>query len=75
MAYSNGIFDRMMEEAMDKVACGDKGWKDVPTNTLLLACFCHLNKNITRSVSRPIWFFAGAVGCGVVWLLIRDIFF
>lgn len=74
MAYSNGFFDTMMEQAMREVASGKDGWQTCDTNTLMLACFGHLSKSIVQSVTKPMWFFASTLAAGIIWLLISDIF-
>jgi hypothetical protein len=67
------FFDTMMDEAMHEVAKGDKGWREVDSNTLTLACFGYLSKNIIASVSRPFWLFAGVVSTGIIWSIVSDI--
>ena len=62
----NDFFARMCKEAQDEIASGDKGWKEADTNTLLLACFGLLTNHLTHKLSRPLWWFAGAVSVGIV---------
>ena len=66
----NNFFSKMCKEAMDEVASGDKGWKDAPTNVLLLACFGMLQNHLTHKLVRPLWFFASSVFVGVVAYLV-----
>ena len=62
----NGMFARMCREAADKLASGDKGWKEVDTNTLLMACFHLLTNHLTHSITKPLWWAAGCVGSAAV---------
>ena len=67
---ANDFFDRMCKEAQDEIASGTKGWKEVDTNTLLLACFGLLTNHLTHKITRPLWFFSGSVCAGVLAFLI-----
>ena len=69
----NGIFERMIKEAMEELASGEKGWREVTTNTLFLACFGMLSNHLTHKLVRPIWFFASAVATGVVAFIIKSV--
>lgn len=62
----NGFFERMTREAMDELASGEKGWRDADSNTLILAAFGMLSSSLSRKLARPLWWFAGTVGAGVV---------
>ena len=65
----NDFFRKMCKDAQDELASGEKGWKETDNNTLLLACFGfltnHLTHEITRKLSKPVWFFAGCVASAV----------
>ncbi|GAH59948.1 unnamed protein product, partial [marine sediment metagenome] len=61
MNNRNSIFERMLKEAQDELASGEKTWREMETNTLLLACFGMLYNSLMHKVarlSRPLWFFA-----------------
>ena len=66
MGHGNDFFMRMCKEAQDEVASGDKGWKEVDSNTLLLACFGMLSNHLAHSITKPLWFFVGTVAAGLV---------
>jgi len=70
---SNDFFQRMTREAMEELAKGEKGWKETEPNTLVLACFGMLYNHLTTSLTRPLWFFAGTVATGVVWLVVSKV--
>ncbi len=70
----NGMFDRMCGEAMNELADGDKGWRDVSPNVLIMACFGHLFNHLVHKLLRPLWFFGGAAATGVIWIIISDLF-
>ena len=70
---ANGFFERMTKEAQDELASGEKGWRDVDPNTLLLACFGMLTNHLTHKLCRPLWFFASSVAAGVIAFIIKSI--
>ncbi len=66
----NDFFSRMCKEATEDLASGEKGWREMDTNTLILACFGMLYNHLTTTLKKPLWFFAGSVGAGVVAYII-----
>lgn len=70
----NDFFTRMCKEATEDLAGGEKGWREAPTNTLLLACFGMLANHLTHKITKPLWFFAGSVLAGVTTYIIVSIF-
>jgi len=70
---SNDLFQRMVKEATGDLASGEKGWREADPNTLILACFGMLTNHLTTKLTKPLWFFAGAVGTGVIWLVVSKI--
>lgn len=66
----NDFFKRMSKEAIEELASGEKGWKETDTNTLFLACFGMLYNHLTKSLARPLWFFAGSVFAGIITYII-----
>ena len=71
---ANDFFDRMCQEAMEELASGEKGWRDADTNTLVLACFGILSNHLAHMIVKPLWWFAGTVGAGVVAYILINIF-
>ncbi len=71
MSGSNGIFEKMCKEAADELAKGDQGWREMETNTLLMACFHLLTNHLTHKLARPLWFAASAVGVWAVGTLLN----
>ena len=69
----NDFFHRMTREAMEELASGDRGWREVEPNTLILACFGMLTNHLTSRIVKPLWFFAGGVVTGVVWFIVSKI--
>ena len=65
----NGLFRKMCQEAIEEISSGEKGWKEVETNTLLMACFGMLTNHLMHNITRPLWFFASAVFVGVIGYL------
>ena len=66
MGHGNDFFMQMCKEAQEEIASGKKGWREADSNTLLLACFGMLSNHLAHSVTKPLWFFAGSVFCGLV---------
>ena len=69
----NEFFSRMTREAIEELASGEQGWRDVPANTLILACFGMLTNHLTHKLARPLWFFASSVFVGVITYIIINI--
>ena len=76
MAYNN-IFEKMCREATEELTNGKKGWREVSTNALFLACFGMLAQELKRTLARPLWWFAlsisGAAVGYIVNLVIRSL--
>lgn len=72
MANPNDFFFRMCKEAQDELASGEKSWKEIETNTLILACFGFLTNHLTHKLSRPLWFFASSVAVAVITYIVRS---
>ena len=68
------FFMKMCREAMGELASGDKTWKDIETNTLMLACLGMLTNHLTHKITRPLWFFASSVFVGVTGYIVHLIF-
>jgi len=69
----NDFFQRMTKEALEELAGGEKGWREADPNTLILACFGMLSNHLIHNLARPLWFFAGCVAAGLVWLIVREV--
>lgn len=72
-SIGNGLFDQMCHEAIDELASGKKSWKDVDTNTLVLACFGMLSNHLASKLAKPLWWFAGSISAAVVGYIINMI--
>jgi len=72
MANPNDFFFRMCKEAQDELASGRKSWKEIETNTLVLASFGFLTNHLTHKLTKPLWFFAGSIATGVIAYIIRS---
>lgn len=70
----DGFFERMGKEAIEELASGDVGWKDMPTNVLLMACFGMLYNHLTHKLTKPLWTAASFIGAGVIGYIIHLIF-
>ena len=68
---SNGLFDKMVGEAMEEV--GSKGWKEAGQNAVTLAAFGMLGRVIKSHVNtlkKPFWWATGIIGGGVLWYIV-----
>lgn len=70
---ANDLFHRMTREAIEELAGGKKGWREVDSNTLTLACFGMLYNHLATRIVRPLWFFAGSVATGVLWYVVSKV--
>lgn len=70
---ANDFFIRMCREAQDELASGEKSWREIESNTLLLACFGFLSNHLTHNITRPLWFFASSVFVGVIAFIVKSI--
>lgn len=73
MSQGNDFFMRMTREAQDELASGKKSWKEIDTNTLILACFGMLSSHLTSKLSKPLWFFASCACAGVVGYVVKQV--
>lgn len=68
---SNGMFDKMVYEAMTEVST--KGWKQADQNAVTLAAFGMLGRVIKTHVNtlkKPFWWATGVIGSGVLWYIV-----
>lgn len=68
---NNDFFSKMCKEAMEELAAGEKGWHEADTNTLVMACFGMLTNHLAHKITKPLWFFSGSVGAGVIGYIIH----
>ena len=73
MNQAGDFFWKMCREAQVELASGKKGWKEVDTNTLILACFGMLTNHLTSKLAKPLWFFASAVCAGVIGYITKSV--
>lgn len=73
MSKGNDFFAQMCQEAQDELASGKKSWKEIDTNTLVLACFGMLSNHLTTKLTKPLWFFASCVCAGVIGYIVRQV--
>lgn len=70
---NNDFFTKMMREAIEELASGEKGWRETDTNTLFLACFGLLYNHLISRLAKPLWFFAGSVLAGIIAYIIISV--
>ena len=66
MPNGDDFFQRMCKDAAEQLANGKHGWREMDTNTLLMACFHLLTNHLTHKLSRPLWLFASAITTAVI---------
>lgn len=72
MSNHNDFFFRMCKEAQEELASGKKTWREIETNTLILACFGILTNYLTHKLARPLWFFSLSVAAGIAAYIIKS---
>lgn len=73
MTSSNSIFEKMVEEATERVA--QKGWQKATQKEITLAAFGMLSrmlKNDMSSLKKPFWWAAGVITAGVLTYIIGN---
>ena len=70
MHNSDDFFMNMCKEAMNELASGEKGWRDVDTNTLFMAAFGMLFNHMSRKIVKPLYLLAFSVLAGVIAFII-----
>ena len=71
MQDSSDLFTRMCDDARRELASGKQSWRDIDTNTLILACFGMLSNHLTTKLARPLWFFASSACAAVIGYLVK----
>ena len=70
---SNEFFQKMVKEAIEDLASGEKGWREADPNTLILACFGMLINHLTSKLIKPLWFLSGCIAAGVIWFIVSKV--
>lgn len=73
MSNRDDFFMNMCKEAMSDLASAEHGsWREIDTNTLVLACFGMLSNHLASKLARPLWWFVGVTAGGIAgWLITR----
>ena len=74
MNISDGLIDKWADEAMQDL--GDKGWREIDTNSMMLIIYSiqkARDKKIVNMITKPIWWLFGAVGTGIVWIILSSL--
>ena len=72
MNFTDGIIDKWAEEAVEDL--GEKGWRDIDPNSMQLIIYSTQKESfrkLVQKITTPIWWLLGAVGTGIVWLIIN----
>ena len=69
----NDFFDKMTKEAMEELASGRSGsWKEIDTNTLLLACVGMVYNSLMHKLATPLRWIAGCAGAAVITYIVTS---
>lgn len=71
---NSDILQHMCQEAIEELTSGDKGWKQIEPNTLILACFGLLFNHLAHKITKPLWFFVGCIFTGIIGYFIMIFF-
>ena len=55
MVNGSDMFLRMAKEALEEMASGEKGWREMDTNVLILACCGILFNHLSHKITKPLW--------------------
>lgn len=69
----NDFFDKMTKEAMEELASGEKSWKEIDTNTLLLACIGMVYNSLMHKLAYPLKWVAAVAGVAAITYLVSTI--
>ena len=69
----NDFFDKMTKEAMEELASGKKSWKEIDTNTLLLACIGMVYNSLMHKLAYPLRWIAGCAVAAVIAYIVTSI--
>ena len=76
---TNGIVEKMMDEALDEVV--SNGWKNVPAATITMACHKLMKDELKgqrcdiKNSLKPVMWLAGILGAGIIWQIVSVSFF
>ncbi len=70
---NNGMFERMCHEAIDELTSGEKGWKEIDQNTLMLACFGMMYNHMYHKLVKPMWVGASGICSAVIFYVVRGL--
>lgn len=71
----NGLFDKMVNEAMNIVS--STGWQQAPQNAVTLAAFGMMSGKVRDQINRlvsPAWTIAVSIGLAVIWWVLSSVF-
>jgi len=72
MNHNDIIFTKMCKEAIEELAHGDKSWKNIETNTLLLACVGMVYNSLMHKLAYPLRWVAGCAAAAVITYIVTS---
>lgn len=69
----NDFFQMMTKEAQEELASGEKSWREVELNVLILACFGIMFNHLRHRITRPLWLFAASIAAGVIGYIVMAV--
>ncbi|MDP2729137.1 MAG: hypothetical protein Q8O55_01485 [Dehalococcoidales bacterium] len=64
------FFSKMCKDAGEELASGKQSWREIETNTLILACIGMLSHQLTEKLTKPLWFFASSTAAAAIGYLV-----
>jgi hypothetical protein len=77
MPLTDGYLDRIAEEAVEDLAKGNRTWREISPNAMMLVVYAAQkarNEKFYRKVAAPFWFVGSIAAAGVIWWAICGIF-
>ena len=74
MNIVDGLIDKWSEEAIGDL--GEKGWRDIDPNSLLLIIYAVQkaeSKRCSQRITKPFWWLLAVISPGVLWYIISGI--
>ncbi len=74
----NGMFEQMCKSAAEELAGGGEGWRELPPNVIMLACFHLLTNHFThklQEIKKPLYFLGSCFCAAAIAVLLQTFFF
>lgn len=71
MNHNDYFFAKMCKEALEDLTSGEHGtWREIPTNTLFLACIGMVYNSLMHKLANPLrWVAGSAVAAAIAYIV------